>query len=654
MNMHWVDLLIVAVPLLVVFGIALKTHRHVRSVADFLAAGRCAGRYLICNAQGTAAFGAISAVAIFEMMYEAGFSMNWWSTMSAPLGLFLALSGFVIYRYRETRAMTLAQFLEIRYSRRFRIFAGLVTFVSGALNYGIFPAVGARFFVNYCGMPQTLGMFGATLPTFAVVMAVMLSTALALTLVGGQLTVMVTDCAEGLIAGVLYLVVAFALLHIFSWSQIAETMSNVPPGKSLLNPFDTSHVRDFNIWYVLIGMFGMVYGYMTWQGNQGFNCSAASPHEAKMGVILGQWRGFARAVMITLLAVCAYTFLNHPHFAAQADGVREAVSRIDNPQIQKQMLVPVALGHLLPMGIKGVFCAVMLFALLACDSSYLHSWGSIFIQDVVLPFRKAPVSPEQHIRLLRCSIFGVAAFAFLFSLLFRQTEYILMFFAVTGAIFGGGAGAVVVGGLYWKKGTTPAAWGAMITGSTLAVGGIIIKQIHPQFPVNGQVMYLFAMVAAVSVYVAVSLLTCQENFNMERMLHRGKYALASEEDQKPSLPRSRWNLGTVLGFDEHFTAGDKFISGGIFAWSMFWFGVFLVGCLWNLVQPWPIRWWVRYWHITGILMPLAIGLVTTIWFTLGGLRDLYRLFQRLQTVKRNALDDGTVIDHHNLGENSVP
>ena len=64
----------------------------------------------------------------------------------------------------------------------------------------------------------------------------------------------------------------------------------------------------------------------------------------------------------------------------------------------------------------------------------------------------------QHLRVLRCSILGVGVFIFFFSLVFQQSEYIFLFFAITGAIFAGGRGAVIIGGLYWKRGTTAAAW----------------------------------------------------------------------------------------------------------------------------------------------------------------------------------------------------
>ncbi len=140
------------------------------------------------------------------------------------------------------------------------------------------------------------------------------------------------------------------------------------------------------------------------------------------------------------------------------------------------MLMPVVIGHMLPAGIKGCFAAIMLFAMLAGDGSYMHSWGSIFIQDVVMPFRKTPFTPVQHIRLLRWSIVGVAVFAFLFSLFFKMTDAIALFFNITGAIFAGGAGSVIIGGLYWKRGTTAGAGGAMLAGALTPILGMCAQQ----------------------------------------------------------------------------------------------------------------------------------------------------------------------------------
>src|SRR5436190_10634680 len=187
MNMTLVDCLLLCVPIALVGLVATKTRRYTRSVADFMAASRCAGRYLVATAQGEASYGAANIVAQFELFFLAGFTYAWWLTFNNIVWLFILLSGFIIYRYRESRVMTLAQFFEIRYSKAFHVFAGSLVFISGLLAYGIYPAVGARFFVFFCGFPQTFNLLGTQTPTFIPVMIVLLLPGVLLTTMGGQL-----------------------------------------------------------------------------------------------------------------------------------------------------------------------------------------------------------------------------------------------------------------------------------------------------------------------------------------------------------------------------------------------------------------------------------------------------------------------------------
>ncbi len=138
------------------------------------------------------------------------------------------------------------------------------------------------------------------------------------------------------------------------------------------------------------------------------------------------------------------------------------------------------------MGLKGALCAVLLLGIFGGDAIALHSWGSLFIQDIILPYRKKPFTPLQHIRLLRVAMTGVAVFAFLFGVLVPPSDFVAMWFAVTQGIFTTGAGAVIIGGLYWKKGTWQGAWAAMVVGSILSVTGILARQYYgPSFFLNG-------------------------------------------------------------------------------------------------------------------------------------------------------------------------
>ena len=42
---------------------------------------------------------------------------------------------------------------------------------------------------------------------------------------------------------------------------------------------------------------------------------------------------------------------------------------------------------------------------------------------------------------------------------------------------------------------------------------------------------------------------------------------------------------------------------------------------------------------------IATSFVVMVWLSIGGIRDLFRLYRGLQTVQRDLTDDGTVRDH---------
>ena len=76
--MHFIDWSIVFLALFgMVYSVSFSTGL-MKSVTDFLSAGRTAGRYLISVSSGIAGLGAISVVMFLEMGYVAGFSLAWW------------------------------------------------------------------------------------------------------------------------------------------------------------------------------------------------------------------------------------------------------------------------------------------------------------------------------------------------------------------------------------------------------------------------------------------------------------------------------------------------------------------------------------------------------------------------------------------------
>ena len=188
----------------------------------------------------------------------------------------------------------------------------------------------------------------------------------------------------------------------------------------------------------------------------------------------------------------------------------------------------------------------------------------------------------------------------------------------------------------------------------MSAGGIIARQIYGNdFPLNGTQIAFAASLIAVTLYVVVSLLTCREDFNMDRMLHRGKYALAVPVTEAEQPPKRKVTWGKVIGLDENFTRGDTLIAGSLFGWNLLWFVIFVVGSGWNLIAPWPDSAWSIFWHIAAVGLPVFISVVTAVWFTWGGVRDIRALFRHLRSQKVNHLDDGTVRGHENLDESEL-
>lgn len=663
MNMHWIDWIIVSTFLIGLLCITLYTKRYMRSIADFLAANRMAGRYMLTVSAGLG--GAISIIAVWEMTYDAGLPATWWGMIGAPIGLIVGISGFIIYRFRQTRALTLAQFLEMRYSRSFRYFSGILCWMSGVMNYGVFPAVTARFIIYFFGLPEQLQLLGFGISTFPLVMIAYLSFALFIACTGGQISIMVVDFFQGMLMLLIFLVLMCFLMHMFKWDDIAAGLMMASEGKSMINPFKTGNVHDFSIWYFLIGVFGMIYNAKSWQGNSGFNAAAKTPHEAQMAGIIGSWRMIASGLCMLIIPLAAYAVLHHPKFAVLAAPIQAQLATIADPQLQSQMTVPLFLAHILPVGMMGLFAAVILACAIGCDNSYIHSWGTILIQDVILPIRNKPIDYKTHLLWLRLSIFGVALFGFIFSMLFPLKDFILMFFALTGAIYLGGAGAVIIGGLYWPRGTTPAAWVALILGTVLAFGGMMIQQfwvttispvlmIHwpnctwllthkDKFPVNGQEIYFFAMLTASISYVLVSLLGPRSVFNMDKMLHRGSYAVQSDVvEAKNALAPKKFRLSDLIGVSTEFTKFDRFLIWTTFWWTMAWWGIFVAGTMISLFFNVSDNAWSWFWYCKIWWFSLVLGIVCTIWIICGGVRDAYRMFQDLKKENVDDADDGIV------------
>jgi SSS family solute:Na+ symporter len=541
-----------------------------------------------------------------------------------------------------------------------------MAFASGIVNFGIFPGVNARFFIYFCGLPETVNLLGLDVSTFPLVMLASLSISLFCTFTGGQIAVITTDFIQGIFSMTVILVTCTFLLVMLGWDRIVDALNTAPPNQSWLNPFEISETKGYNISFYLIQYFLWVYWWKAWQGTQGYYSSARTPHEARMAQVWGTWRYFAQEMMVPIFAVSAIAVFHHQDFAALVAPAKQTLDGLTDEMVRSQLTVPLALSKILPIGLMGALTALMMAAALGCEQAYLHSWGSIFVQDVFLPLYKKKLSPQAHLWMLRGAILGVAVFIFTFSLLFKQTEYIRIYFSVTGAIYLGGAGACIAGGLYWKYGKTPAAWCALILGAAVAVGGLFVRQIALAKPeiggtmascqaclyqndllknaierigaYDGQWMSFFAGLVAISTYIIISLLSPGGTYNLDKLLHRGKYAVADDVVEGEAEGKG---LLRLLGIGPEFSRWDRRLYLSSIGWILLWGGIFVVGTAWHLLFGISTNTWTSFWHFM-VWMAIVLAAVVVSTLFVGGIINLREMFELLRTRVRDHTDDGTV------------
>ncbi|MCQ2379375.1 MAG: hypothetical protein MJ025_00400 [Victivallaceae bacterium] len=652
------DWVIVAAVVLLGIWLTWFSTRYCKGVSGFLAASRLAGPYMLAIAPGVASV--IGIVALFEQNYNNGVSSGWWQQLVMPVSMMLTLFGFVRYRLRQTRALTLSQFLEQRYSRSFRVFAGILCWISGVLNYGIFPMICVRFLVVFFGFPDYFQIQGHTFETYPVMLAIYLLISCYMACAGGQVSILITGFFQNLISFVAVTVFLYFMMNLFGfdWHFIKMGWAAAPDQatNSLFNPFKVANADGFNIWYIFITLLFNCYTRCCWQGGSGFAAAPKTPHAGMMSDVIARWRSYAFYLLVMTMGMGCYAFFHLDCFHEQAAPILDKLAAMD-PKLISQARLPLFLSTVLPVGLLGLFAVMALAGSFCGDASSMHSWGTIFIQDIVMPLRKKPFGEKWHLLLLKLSIVAVALFAGLFSYYFPLRDFVQMYFMITGAVYMGGAGAVLIGGLYWKRGSTPAAWTAMILGTIICLGGVIMQSFWPQiaphmqqlfpgceffkaakFPISAPMMTLATMVVAIGSYVLVSLLGPRHEEDMDKLLYRGKYRVEGEE-----IRHEKFSMVKLVGVTKEHTRIERVLMWATFGFMLTEFTIFAVITILQLttdLMTSDVWMWVQYLKVVPIY--LFFGTVATVWITIGSLCDAVQLVKDLKNFKADNKDDGYV------------
>ena len=608
---------------------------------------------MLTLAYGMEWLGAIQIVAMFELYYKSGFPSMWWVMLTTPFNVYVCVSGWGIYRYRETRSLTIAQFLEKRYNRSVRLAAGILSWTAGMLTFGFFPLVSARLFMSIIGLPEEFALAGVHCSTFVALAALMIILPLCFIIPGGHTSVIVSNFIQGLFTNIAAVIIVSVLFFtVFDWDNIIKTLiSASKPGTSMLDPIHSSKTKDFNAWYFLIGVVGYWYNAMSNVPSQALLGSGKSAHEQRMGFLLGQisWQGLLVLFMVVVL--CAMPLLNGPATSSATMQIAAELKSVPEAMHDK-VVVSSATSVSSPRGTGGALLRrndgradiqpQQFYAHLGQRAAARHHSS---LPQGTAKHESPPLGAPRDDRLRGAD--GHPA-----QRLRNPKQSILMLFAAVNSIWLGPAGAVMLGGLYWKKGTPTAALATLLTGSALGMAFFGLQQHWPKvqphllslwpnlpaddFPINGQYCFLINIIFSTCLYATVSLLTCRSDCNMEKLLHRGAYAVKGEE--LPELRPTKW-WQTIFGITPMFNRRDRVTAYLVVGYFLVWLGVFAAGMIYGFVADPGDAAWARFWHVY-IYISAGLLVITTVWLGIGGLRDLVSLFRSLRTADRDYSDTG--------------
>ncbi len=452
------DWVIVVLYLAGTLAAGLYGRRYIAGIAEYLVAGRELGVFLGVATLAATEIGTITFMYYAELGYKTGFASFINGLIAGAVMIFIGQTGFVIRRLRAMGLMTVPEFFEARYSRRLRILAGILVATGGILNMGVFLKVEGLFLAIISGIP---------LQYLKVTMTAILALELIYTVLGGMVSVVITDFLQflalstGALIITLYCIRVTGLGHMYD--AVAQTM-----GLAGFSPFvNPSYGWTWILFQTLLWLAVDT----CWQTTAMRTFSARNPEISRR---VFSWTGLifvGRGMLPMLWGIAALAMLG--------------------PRQNSLEAMPRLLAGILPHGALGLVVAGMLAATMSVNSSYLLGWSSIIAQDIVLPLRRRPLSSRGQVILNRVANLFVSLFILFWGIWYTLPGPTYFYLNITASIFLGGTLAAVVGGLYWKRAHTLGGYCALILGAAGAVGFFFFR-----VPANYAGLGSFALAAA--------------------------------------------------------------------------------------------------------------------------------------------------------------
>lgn len=455
-HFHWLyDGGIVGFYLLLTMVAGVMMRRYVGKVEDFLVAGREMNVYLGIASLAATEFGIVSCMYAAQNGYDKGFAGMTPGIVTAVPMLLVGLTGFCIKPLRDSGVMTIPELLEKRFGGSVRRAAGVVIVLGGLLNMGVFLRTGGQFLVEVCGLHPVVNVMGHEVELLVLMMTVLLVGVAAYTILGGMLSVLVTDFLQFVVMSVGLIAVTFLILHHVGWAKLVDTVQS-HYGEGGFNPIVNPEMG----WpYIIFNLLLNTAAVLTWQTTVA-RVLAAKDSKTGRRVYTGT----------AFFFVCRFLIPGIWGVAALAMLAPDVVGS------DTLNAMPKFLGTFVPTGLMGLLIAAMLAADMSTDSSYMLTWSSVIYNDILAPLHRGRWSEKRGLLVNRLTVAVIGVFLLIYGLWYPLKGDLWTYLGVTGTIYLSSMSTLLIACCYWSKANSWGAIAAIAVGAVVPAGYLVMEQ----------------------------------------------------------------------------------------------------------------------------------------------------------------------------------
>lgn len=451
-NANIIPIIILAVYILMMVGIAYYCKKKESSLNDFLLAGRGLNGWMSAFAYGTTYFSAVIFIGYAgKFGWNFGLASIWIGISNAVIGTLLAwvvLAKRTRNLTRNLNARTLPEFFEKRYqSRHIRLVSSIIIFIF-LIPYSTSVYQGLAYLFE--------GMFGIDFVWCVIMMAAV--TALYL-FFGGYTATSMTDFIQGIIMLGGVIVMVLVLLGKINWGDGLKNLTENGLGLVASTESASGRIIDTPAFNVIIlclltsfGIWGLpqsIHKFYAIRDTEAIK--KGSVVSTIFSLVIGGGAYFVGSFVTLLVA-------------------RESIPTVGG-RLNYDTIVPIMLTENLPTVLLGVIMVLVLSASMSTLAALSLAGASSVSMDLYKGYMKPNAEDQKVKNILRIMCLAFVAISALLAI--SNFQAIVTFMSLSWGTLAGCFIGPYVWGLYSKKVTKWGAWASIISGLTVTLVMII-------------------------------------------------------------------------------------------------------------------------------------------------------------------------------------